>query len=115
MRGIADNDWEATFGTTSDKRSVLHVAGEEKTEILTTNTPLYSSSGWDNTPEHIRKMSKPMLIIRRKCKSTRFVIVHQLSNLSQPFRVTFLYDSIQIETDNFEDKVLYDGKQLILA
>ena len=115
LRGIADNDWEATFGTTSDKRSVLHVAGEEKTEILTTNTPLYSSSGWDNTPEHIRKMSKPMLIIRRKCKSTRFVIVHQLSNLSQPFRVTFLYDSIQIETDNFEDKVLYDGKQLILA
>lgn len=115
LRGFVDSDWEATFGTTSDKRAVLHVEGEAKTEIFTTNTPLYSSSGWDNTPEHIRKMVKPMLIVRRKCKSTKFVVVHQLRGLNQEFKVTYLHGSIQIETDNFGDKVLYDGKQLLLA
>jgi hypothetical protein len=115
LKGIVDGDWGATFGTPSDKRVVLHLEGDERTEIFTTNTPFYSASGWDNTPEDIRKISKPMLIVRRKCKSTKFAVVHQLGGFDQQFKVTFVDGMIQIRTANFEDKILYDGEHLRLA
>ena len=115
LKGSVDTTWEATFGTASEKRVVLHVGAETATEVFKTNTPIYSSAGWDNTPENIRKMSKPMLIIRRKCKSTRFVVVHQLKDFEKKYKVTMENDAIRIESDKFEDTILYDGKKLGLT
>lgn len=115
FNGSVDEDWEATFGTASEKRVVLHVGAETATEVFKTNTPIYSSGGWDNTPENIRKISKPMLIIRRNCKSTRFVVVHQLKDLEKKFKVTIKNNSVLIESDKFKDTILYDGKKLSLV
>lgn len=114
-KGVVDSDWGAAFDAASDQRVILHVEGEAGTEIFTTNTPVYSSKGWDNTPEEVRKMSKPMLIVRRKCRSTRFIVVHQLSSFERKFEVTFEKAFIRIKTDNYEDKVLFDDNKLALS
>lgn len=114
-RGSVDTTWEATFGTASDKRAVLYVGAENDTEIFKTNTPIYSSAGWDNTPEDIQNMSKPMLIIRRKCMSTKFVVVHQLKDFEKKYKVTMENNAIQIETEKFGDRILFDNKKISLV
>jgi hypothetical protein len=113
FKGSVDQAWEASFGTASEKRSVLHVGAEKETEVFTTNTPLYSSSGWDNTPEDIRKMSKPMLIIRRKCKATKFVVVHQLTSLDKKYEVKANKNSIEISTEDYSDTIEIKGENII--
>jgi hypothetical protein len=91
----------------------LHVGAESETEIFTTNTPIYSSAGWDNTPEAIRKMSKPMLIIRRKCMSTKFVVVHQLTNLDKKYEVKVNKNGIEINANDFSDFIEIKGENII--
>ncbi|MCF8380393.1 MAG: alginate lyase family protein [Bacteroidales bacterium] len=112
-RGIVNKDWEAYFGTESEKRVKIYVGPEEGTEVFKTNTPLYVDSGWDETPENIRKMSKPVLIVRRNCSSTKFIVVHQLRKLAQPYKVEFGSETIHISGEDFDEKILYSGNQLL--
>jgi hypothetical protein len=113
LKASVDKAWKATFGTALGKRVVLHVGAETATEVFKTNTPIYSSAGWDNTPEDIRKMSKPMLIIRRKCKSTKFVVVHQLTNLDKKYEVRVNKNDIEIIANDFSDLIEIKGENII--
>lgn len=114
LKGSVDGAWNATFGTGSEKRVVLHVGAETETEVFKTNTPIYlSAGGWDNTPEDIRKISKPMLIIRRKCKATKFVVVHQLTNLDKKYEVKVNMKGIEIIANDFSDLIEINGENIL--
>ncbi len=55
-----------------------------------------------------------MLIIRRKCKSTKFVVVHQLKDFGEKYKVTMENNSIHIVSEKFKDRILYEDKYLSL-
>jgi len=113
-RGIADKDWEAYFGTKSEKRVKIFFGHEKGTEVFKTNTPYAAYTGWDTTSEKLREISKPMLIVRRKCSSTKFIVVHQLRNLDQDYKVEFDNETIHISGENFDEKILYADMKLSL-
>lgn len=114
-KGLVHESWQGSFTDGDEKRVTIDVGCEEGTEVFVTNTPMAVGNGWDDTPENIKKISKPVLIIRRNCKSTRFVIVHQLKDLEKKFKVTIEKNSVLIESDKFKDTILYDGKKLSLV
>jgi len=114
-KGIIHSSWEGGFVENEDRRVNIHVGGEEGTEVFVTNTPIYVSDGWDNTPDSVKKMAKPMLIIRRKCKSTNFIVVHQLANLRGKFMVNIKNMNIEIMADNYIDLLEIQDERIILT
>lgn len=115
-RAQVDSAWKALFSEKEEERVRVHVAGEQGTEVFESNTPIYvEKAGWDATPEKVRKVSKPMLIVRRQCKSTKFAVVHQLRNFDKTFEVKVNGDTIHIKSDSFTEDVYFDGNTFIIS
>ena len=114
-KGIINSSWEGGFVENENRRVNIYIGGEEGTEVFVTNTPIYVSDGWDNTPDFIKKIAKPMLIVRRKCKSTKFIVVHQLANLSEKFKVDIKNMNIEIMTDDYIDLLEFQDDRILLT
>ncbi len=115
-RGKIEGAWNALFSDNEGERVRVHFAGEAETEVFESNTPIYvEKEGWDATPEKVRKISKPMLIVRRKCKETKFVVVHQLRHFDKTFEVNVKNEIIHIKTDRVSENVRFDGTHLIIS
>lgn len=114
-KGLVNESWQGGFTDTDEKRVKIHVESEKGTEVFTTNTPMFVGNGWDDTPDNIKKISKPMLIIRRVCKSTKFIVVHQLTNLDKPLKVKRGKNKIEIITEDYSDTIEFKGDSLVLA
>ena len=52
---------------------------------------------------------------RRKCKSTKFIVVHQLTNLNKKFKVSMKNTDIEIIADDFSDLIELRGENIILT
>lgn len=88
---------------------------EEGTEIYTTNLPYFIWSGWDDVPDKYVKISKPMLIVRRKAKNTRFIAVHQpFDKQAATLNVIIEDDNLNISSDSYTDTVELDLREMIL-
>lgn len=114
-KGLINKSWQGGFADKGERRGNIYVEGEKGTEIFVSNTPMYVENGWDNVPDSIKKMSKPMLIVRRKCKSTKFIVVHQLTNLNKKFKVSMKNTDIEIIADDFSDLIELRGESIILT
>ena len=114
-KGLIHKTWQGGFIDNDGQRVRLDVGEEKGTEVFVTNTPMDVGNGWDNTPEDIKKISKPMLIIRRKCKSTKFIVVHQLTNLDEPFKVIRGENKIEIKTKEYSDIIELKENSLLLT
>ena len=114
-KGLVHESWQGGFTDSDGKRVRLDVGSEKGTEVFITNTPMDVGNGWDDTPENIKKISKPMLIIRRKCKSTKFIVVHQLKNLDKPFKVIRGNNKIDIITEDYSDTIELKGDSMLLT
>jgi len=112
-KGIVDADWCASFSDDDGKRVHLSFVGEVGTEVFETNTPLIVQGGWDQTPEEVRKMTKPMLIVRRHCRSTKFVVLHQLKNFNEVFDFKVDGNKFIVSSDSFTDEITYTGTHLM--
>ena len=81
-------------------------------EIMTLYTPYYvdTRTGWDGGPYQGQPERKPMGIVRRKCKSTTFVVVHQpYSFVSKNIKVSVNDNKVTVITADFTD--IYDLKK----
>ncbi|MCL5130512.1 alginate lyase family protein [Algibacter sp. L4_22] len=114
-KGLVHNSWQGGFFDEEGKRVKLDVGGEKGTEVFVTNTPMVVDNGWNDTPENLKKLTKPMLIIRRECKSTKFIVVHQLTNLDKPFKVIRGENNIEIMTEDYSDTIELKGNRLLLT
>lgn len=78
------------------------------TKVISAGTPAYVSvKGWDDIPQSGVPERKPMAIVRRNCKSTTFVAVHQpYSGVPEHMEVTKKGSRLTVETDTFRD--IYD-------
>ncbi|MDN3666964.1 hypothetical protein ACFFU1_08005 [Algibacter miyuki] len=114
-KGLVHESWQGGFTDSDGKRVRLDVGSEKGTEVFVTNTPMDVGNGWDDTPDNIKRISKPMLILRRKCKSTKFIVVHQLKNLDKPFKVNRSENKIEIITDDFSDMIELKGDSILFA
>jgi hypothetical protein len=115
VKGVVHESWQGAFTDGDEKRVRLDVGREEGTEVFVTNTPMVVGNGWDNTPENLKRVTKPMLIIRRVCKSTKFIVVHQLTNLDKPFKVNREKNKIEIITDDYSDTIELKGDSMLLT
>jgi hypothetical protein len=114
-KGLVNESWQGGFTDGDEKRVKIDVGGEEGTEVFVTNTPMVVGNGWDDTPDHIKEISKPILIIRRRCKSTKFIVVHQLTNLDKPLKVNRGNNKIEIITDEYSDMVELKDDSMVLT
>jgi hypothetical protein len=114
-KGLVNESWQGAFTDRDEKRVKIDVGGEKGTEVFVTNTPMDIGNGWDKTPENIKRISKPVIIIRRVCKSTKFIVVHQLTNLDKPFKVNRGENKIEIITDDYSDTIELKGDNMLLT
>ncbi len=114
-KGLVHESWQGGFTDRDEKRVIIDVGSEEGTEVFVTNTPMVVGNGWDDTPDNIKRISKPMLIIRRICKSTKFIVVHQLTNLDKPFKVNRKEMKIEIITEDYSDMIELKGESMLLT
>jgi hypothetical protein len=113
-KSILHQPWQGSFIDNQKRRVNIFVGGEKATEVFLTNTPFYiNEKGWDSTPDSVRKIAKPMLIVRRNCKSTSFIVVHQLTDLNNPFKVNIKNSEIDIRAKGFHDLIKISGDILI--
>lgn len=79
-------------------------------ELITAYTPFYVDiRGWDHGPYPGQPERKPMSVVRRNCKSTAFVAVHQpYSGIPDDMEVTMKGRKIIVGTASFRDT--YDMK-----
>jgi hypothetical protein len=56
-----------------------------------------------------------MLIIRRKCKSTNFIVVHQLTKLNEKFMVNIRNMNIEIIAYDYVDLLEFQDERIILT
>jgi len=118
LKATTDSNWEASFVGTpgglpgSEKRVQLFVGAEPDTEVFKSDTPLLVWQGWDKTPSNIRAMKRGVLIIRRRAKSTKFVVVHQLDQLDKKFEVQINGTSISIKGGDFEHGFVVENGEL---
>lgn len=75
-------------------------------KIITAYTPYYVDvKGWDHGPYAGMPDRKPMSVIRRECKSTTYITIHQpYSKLPKPMKVYQKKNIIIIESENFVDE-----------
>lgn len=114
-KGLVHKSWQGGFTDRDEKRVRIDVGSEEGTEVFVTNTPMDVINGWDDTPENIKRISKPILIIRRVCKSTKFIVVHQLTNLDKPFKVKRGKNKIEIIAEDYSDMIELKGDSMLLT
>lgn len=71
-------------------------------EIISTSTPFYVSvsGGWDDKPALDMPERNPMLVVRRKCKSTIYITVHQ----------PVMNDSISLDCHLKGTKIIVNGE-----
>ena len=75
-------------------------------EVMSAYTPYYvdANTGWDGGPYQGQPERKPMGVIRRKCKATTFVVVHQpYSVASQKTEVMMQDGRVIIKSAQFTD------------
>lgn len=114
-KGLVNKSWQGGFTDKDEKRTIINVGAEEGTEVFVTNTPMVVGNGWDNTPDNLKKISKPIIIIRRVCKSTKFIVVHQLTNLDKPFKVIRSENKIEIITEDYSDTIELKDDSMVLT
>jgi len=118
LKATTGSNWQGSFVGTPDglpgteKRSHLFVGAEPDTEVFKSDTPLLVWQGWDETPSDIRAMSRGVLIMRRRAKSTKFVVVHQLDNLDKKYDVQIEGTSISIKGDGFEHSFVVENGEI---
>ena len=114
-KGAIDKSWQGGFRDEEERRVNIYVEGEKGTEIFVSNTPIYAENGWDNVPDDIKQMSKPLLIIRRKCRTTKFIVLHQLANLDNKYKLELKNNDIEIIADDYNDLIEIRGEDILLT
>ena len=93
-----------TDGVTGISTTMLY---EPDTRVIEAYTPIYISlKGWDDGPQPGVPERKPMLIVRRSCKSTQFIAVHQPYEGEGKPELAFSKkgNTLIVENDEFQDR-----------
>jgi hypothetical protein len=56
-----------------------------------------------------------MLIVRRKCRTTKFIVLHQLANLDNRYKLELKNADIEIIADDYNDLIEIRGEDIILT
>jgi len=54
-------------------------------------------------------------MIKNECKSTKFIVAHQLTNLDKPLKVIRGENKIEIITEDYSDTIELKGASLLLT
>ncbi|WP_146035258.1 hypothetical protein [Formosa algae] len=113
-QSLTDTSFSAVFKDTDTIGMHVLIAGEKGTKILKAEVPYYiSNEGWDEVlPQNMPKR-KPLLLVRRHAKNTKYVVLHVPFKDHEPhYKLKVQADKIIIENLEFIDEYFFNEKIL---
>lgn len=106
------NDLAIHFFDSDNIGIYTQIVNNGQSEYITAFTPyIVTGEGWDASLREGIPSRKPMSIVRRKCKSTEFIVLHQpYKSQLKPYTIRYKDNILTVIGDTFVDT--YDIKQM---